>query len=172
MADIWEAKVELDAIKDGPVSQQQREWLARIELEPKAPGGLGREFAGRGRGDFRFVLGEIGAGDAVEFGSYDISSRGKHRYEERWYGAVLERTNSSIRIERYPDARAAITRARKIADALRAERRAAEENGDITVILQVPGSLRRRIMDNMPDTTTETDLASAILQLAESGLPV
>lgn len=67
-----------------------KNWLAVISSNPKAPGGLDREFAAKCKGDLYYDAAGLVAGTAVEFGA-DYYSGGGRKNPKRWYGCVVRR---------------------------------------------------------------------------------
>jgi hypothetical protein len=67
-----------------------KNWLARICVSPSSPGGLGRDFADKAKGDSYYIIpdGWLSVGDAVEFGA-DYVSGGGRTTRDRWYGFVV-----------------------------------------------------------------------------------
>lgn len=99
-----------------------KNWLATIEKDPAAPGGLGRKFAPKARGEGFYVLplDLVHAGDPVEFGADYYSGSGTKR-ADRWYGVVLARTNDLLTVEVSKTGARAVARAREVREALLAQ---------------------------------------------------
>jgi hypothetical protein len=77
-------RVELNALAEVPIWESHKRgtnWLARIHKNPKAPGGLDREFADKARGDYYYMWPEDWKrGDVLEFAAdYITGSRKRHR---------------------------------------------------------------------------------------------
>lgn len=88
-----------------------KNWMATIEADPAAPGGLAREFIRNGRGRYLYIVGPEVVGKAVEIAA-DYTSSGGKRHPKRWYGVVRNVTGSEITIEEYETSAAAIAAAR------------------------------------------------------------
>lgn len=75
--------------------KRARVWMARVTRDPRAPGGLRREFAERARGEGYYYLVPRGwkVGDFVEFGADYYTGSGK-KDPRRWYGVIVEQTPS------------------------------------------------------------------------------
>ncbi len=86
-------EIEKGALKDAPVycsHKRGKNWLARIEKDPRSPGGFKREFAPRAYGEFYYILPESWkVGDEVEFGADYYTNSGK-RHPKRWIGKIVE----------------------------------------------------------------------------------
>lgn len=107
------ARIEFDAIVDAPVycdHRRGKNWLARISIDPSAPGGLAREFMPRARGGFRYIVRSLSPGDAVEFGA-DYYTSGGNRRADRAYGFVGNKTENEIWFYWTGTAREAVERA-------------------------------------------------------------
>lgn len=92
------------ALTDVPIlpfddSNRSRSWMAVINPNPKAPGGLDRKFMPRARGDYFYVVAEQGLapGQVVEFGA-DYVKRGGKRLVRRWYGAIVSVDTSALKL--------------------------------------------------------------------------
>lgn len=107
-------KIEDGAMVEAPVyetHQRGKNWMAIIEADPAAPGGLAREFVKRGRGRYLYIVGPEVVGKAVEIAA-DYTSSGGKRHPKRWYGVVRSVTDSEITIEECETSAAAIAAAR------------------------------------------------------------
>lgn len=106
----WKLKVENGAIMEAPIYEPHRRgknWCAIIHNDPRGPGGIGRRFLEKARGDYLYMLGDLKRGDAIEFGA-DYSSTSGKRSPKRWYGIVIEVNQNNIIIEKNEAARDAI----------------------------------------------------------------
>jgi hypothetical protein len=90
-----------------------KNWLATIQIDPRAPGGLARVFQPRGYGDFYYLTEGLLAGTAVEFGA-DYYSGGGHKRPNRWYGVVLEVRSDAVVLQKIETAREAVTMATEL----------------------------------------------------------
>ena len=107
-------KIEDGAMVEAPVyetHQRGKNWMATIEADPAAPGGLAREFVKSGRGRYLYIVGPEIVGKAVEIAA-DYTSSGGKRHPKRWYGVVRSVTGSEITIEECETSAAAIAAAR------------------------------------------------------------
>jgi hypothetical protein len=120
--------IELGALRDVPLyhdHKRARNWCAIVRLDPKAPGGLARQFLGRARGSGNYYLADgLAVGQVVEFGADYYSGSGR-KSADRWYGVVRDISESEVVIESFPDARAAV----------RAEPPAPDSSDTVTVTL-------------------------------------
>lgn len=66
-----------------------KNWLATISSNPTSPGGLERSFANKAKGELYYILPEVEAGNAVEFGA-DYYSGGGRKNAKRWYGFFVK----------------------------------------------------------------------------------
>lgn len=101
--------VELGALTVVPVFEHHKRgknWLAVIHKDPTAPGGLGRKFANRARGEYYYLVVDIKVGDVIEFGA-DYYTGSGHKSAQRYYGVVRDITDDSLTIEEAPTAAAA-----------------------------------------------------------------
>ena len=127
-------KIEDGAMVEAPVyetHQRGKNWMATIEADPAAPGGLAREFVKSGRGRYLYIVGPEVVGKAVEIAA-DYTSSGGKRHPKRWYGVVRSVTDSEITIEECETSAAAIAAARTGPD------RAGREAGDYVRMDAIP----------------------------------
>jgi len=87
-----------------------RNWLAKIEADPRSPGGLSRVFADRANGDYYYIVPDWEPGTPVEFGADYYSGRGR-RSPHRWYGVITATSEDGITILPCENAREAMERA-------------------------------------------------------------
>lgn len=84
------------ALLESPVWEQHyrgTNYLAIIDVSPEMPGGLGRHFINKGKGDCLYIVDQIAVLDAVEFaGDYTTGVGRRHR--NRWYGVVASKTDA------------------------------------------------------------------------------
>lgn len=76
-----------------------KNWLAIIKADPQAPGGYARTFQPNGRGRYYYLTGKLKPGDAIEFGADYISSGGR-KTPNRWYGVVVNVSDTALRLAR------------------------------------------------------------------------
>lgn len=123
----WRSVVLAGGIVSSPIHEEHhrgKNWLAIIEPAPTQPGGLSRDFQPFGRGEFRFMVGRLALHDAVEFGADYVTTMGR-KVPKRWFGVVVEITESTIAIEEVGSGIAAVLRSLEMQAARRAERAAA-----------------------------------------------
>jgi hypothetical protein len=92
--------VELGALKEVPVYESHKRgknWLAVIEKDPTAPGGLKRSFQPSAKGEYHYMINGLSRNDVVEFGADYYTSNGGKR-TARWYGVVTDVTEDHIAI--------------------------------------------------------------------------
>lgn len=70
-------------------------YLAIIEVNPTMPGGLGRQFINKGRGDCLYIVEQVAVLDAVEFAA-DYTTGVGRRYRNRWHGVVTAKSDSQM----------------------------------------------------------------------------
>jgi len=78
-----------------------RNWLARIEETPDAPGGFTREWCERGRGRFKYSAAALLEGDTIEFGADRIWADGEGRSRQRWVGEIVGITDTEMQVRYY-----------------------------------------------------------------------
>lgn len=76
--------------------RRARNWLARIEEDPDAPGGFTRKWCERGRGRFKYSAASLLEGDTIEFGADRIWADGEGRCRERWVGEIVKITDTDM----------------------------------------------------------------------------
>jgi hypothetical protein len=109
-------EVELEALVEVPVWESHRRgrnWAATISPDPRAPGGLARDFWPKARGRYYYLVPALEPPVPVEFGADYYSGSGHLYRRSRWYGVVLAATPDRLYLE-------------PAASALKAVRRAAE----------------------------------------------
>lgn len=114
MESTYIGKVEDGAMVEAPVYESHargKNWMATIEADPAAPGGLAREFVKNGRGRYFYLVNASLIGKAVEIAA-DYTSSGGKRHPKRWYGVVRNVTDSEIVIDGFATADEAIKAAR------------------------------------------------------------
>lgn len=112
----WTSIVMSGAIVASPVYETHfrgKNWLAVIWAEPLLPGGTGRKFMPRARGEFLYMVHTLSLHDPVEFGADYVTSLGK-KHQKRWHGVVRTLTEKSIEIEQLGSAVAAILRSEQL----------------------------------------------------------
>lgn len=111
-------KLELGALLEVPIYKNHRRaknWFARIKKNPMAPGGLDREFAPRAKGEYYYMLpNDWNVGDPIEFGAdyYTIAGR---KLANRFYGVIVEKTETYVIFEKAKSSSQAIQKAREYA---------------------------------------------------------
>lgn len=110
-------KVENGALREVPkwiAYEDGKNWLAAITKDPQAPGGLGRNFALYGKGEGNYYITPLWKLPiAVEFAGENRYTR--PNYQDRWYGVLVELTESYARLVACKTARQAIKLAAKLA---------------------------------------------------------
>jgi hypothetical protein len=112
----WTSVVMAGAIVSSPVFEENRRgknWLASIFPAPLMPGGIGRQWMPRARGDFLYMVYTLSVNDPVEFGADYVTTLGR-KHPKRWYGVVRALTESVIEIEEVGSAVAAILRSQQL----------------------------------------------------------
>lgn len=128
---VYQFIVANGALLQAPVWEQHirgQNWMAIIDVEASSPGGLGRRFMNRGRGECLYDIEQVGLFDPVEFGAdYTTSVGNKKRL--RWYGVVVGKTEGALNIEQCESGATAVLRSKDArhstedrANALRLER--------------------------------------------------
>lgn len=82
-------------------------WAAVITIDPLSPGGLGRQFVTRGKGDYLYRASEMPVGTPVEFGG-DYTTCSGRRDRNRTYGVVVEVAEEEMTLVEYGTGKAAI----------------------------------------------------------------
>ena len=114
MPENFVGKIEDGAMVEAPIYEAHsrgKNWMATIEADPAAPGGLAREFIRNGRGRYLYIVGPEVVGKAVEIAA-DYTSSGGKRHPKRWYGVVRNVTDREIVIDRHETSEQAIRAAR------------------------------------------------------------
>jgi hypothetical protein len=91
-------------------------YLAIIDIDPRMPGGLARQFVHRGKGECLYVVEQIAVLDAVEFAA-DYTTGVGRRDRLRWYGVVAEKTASQMSLIPYPSGAKAVVAANELRQA-------------------------------------------------------
>ena len=88
-----------------------KNWMAAIHKDPRAPGGLGRAFWEKAKGDYYYLIpANLNLPCPIEIGA-DYYTGSGHKQPTRWYGVIVESTADHITIEECGTASAAIKRA-------------------------------------------------------------
>ncbi|MGB9848886.1 MAG: CRISPR-associated protein Csx16 [Moorellaceae bacterium] len=111
MAEVFRMTIDNGACRNVPVYEfhkRGRNWMAKISLDPAAPGGLKREFFSTAHGDYFYLIpeGALKPGDPVEFGA-DYYTGGGRKCSKRWYGVVVSVSDGEVEILRAETARQA-----------------------------------------------------------------
>jgi hypothetical protein len=117
MERIQKVKIEAGALVEVLAYEEHRRgrnWLATIAEDPRAPGGLRREFWERGRGRFYYIIPrKLGIPCAVEFGAdYYTGSGGK--CPRRVYAVLVSISETEAVFEVYGTAQEGIQRAEEL----------------------------------------------------------
>jgi hypothetical protein len=73
-------------------------WMAVIDVDGTSPGGLGRHFIDRGKGECFYLIDQVTLFDPIEFGADYTTSVGR-RHRKRWFGVVIAKTEDYILAE-------------------------------------------------------------------------
>lgn len=103
-----------------------KNWLAVIDVDGAAPGGLSRKFLPYAKGDCLYMIEQISLFDAVEFGADYTTSMGKTN-PKRVYGVVVAFTESELVVRQYESGVDACVAARKARETPADKLRALEE---------------------------------------------
>lgn len=111
-------RLENGAAREVPLFETHRRgrnWMARVQLDPSAPGGLRREFFERAHGDYYYLIppGSLSVGDAVEFGADYYSGSGR-KSARRWYGVVAAVSEDRVELVQAEDGRKAVELGEKL----------------------------------------------------------
>lgn len=85
-------------------------WMAVINVDGTAPGGLSRRWVPRGKGECYYLIEQLAVFDAVEFAA-DYTAYSGNKKPERWYGVILAATESTMVIEQCDSGAMAVVRA-------------------------------------------------------------
>lgn len=103
---IYAVPVDQDWVVSPPVWEDHhraRNWLARVQADPNAPGGCTRDFCDRGRGHFRYSTENLVEGDLIEFGADRIWGSGENRNRVRWVGEIVKFTDTQMQVRYFED---------------------------------------------------------------------
>lgn len=98
------------ALLEAPVYEGHRRgknWLAIIDVDGTAPGGLSRRFLPTARGECLYMVEQMGLFDPVEFAGDYITGVGTKK-PNRWYGVVIAKTDDFIDVEEAPSGAQAV----------------------------------------------------------------
>lgn len=109
-------KIELNAMLEVPIWETHKRgtnWAAIIEKNPDSPGGIGRDFLTKAKGDYYYKVDKLSLNSPIEFGA-DYTSNGGKKYRKRWFGVVIKITEEELYIQEYLTARQAINNAKAL----------------------------------------------------------
>lgn len=112
-------KIEDGYIVEGPAYTDHRRgknWLATIESDPTAPGGLKRSFIPRGNGKYMYRS-DLDVGDVYEVGADYYTSSGR-KDSRREYGVIVENRGGSVKALRFKSSDDAIKFSRDLKNAI------------------------------------------------------
>lgn len=112
-----EFTIETGALTDVPIYESHtrgKNWMASIDIDPSAPGGLKRAFFPTAKGEYYYLIDRLTLHDAIEFGA-DYTSGGGKRTAKRWYGVTTFVSDTVVRMVQFPTGREAVLRAREMA---------------------------------------------------------
>jgi len=75
-----------------------RNWLARVEEDPDAPGGIRRKFMDRGKGRFKYSVELLVEDDTIEFGADRMHFSKDGRFRSRWVGEIVGLTEDQMQV--------------------------------------------------------------------------
>lgn len=81
---------------------RSKNWLAVVDEDPQAPGGVRRRWCARGKGRFRYSIVDLLPDDLIEFGA-DYVSSGGHRYRDRWCATVVSVEEHALLVRHHSD---------------------------------------------------------------------
>ncbi len=94
-----------------------RNWLATIDTDPTAPGGLKRDFVDRGKGRYMY-RNQLDVGDAFEVGA-DYYTGGGSKNSNREYGVIIEKHGGTVQVLRFKEPEDAIKFSREMRSAIK-----------------------------------------------------
>jgi len=116
MGEMWTKRVEYGATMGAPVWENHKRgknWMATIQIDPTAPGGLRRSFVDKARGaEYFYLVSPDLLGKPVEIGA-DYYSGGGNKTAVRKYGVIRILTDEKIGIELFETARGAINASKR-----------------------------------------------------------
>lgn len=97
--------------------QRGKNWLARIEADPRSPSGLARDFLEKAYGpNYFYMVGGLSRGDALEFGADYYSGSGR-KSPYRIYAAVASVSENVLELALFEEARDALEASAEYRDA-------------------------------------------------------
>lgn len=162
-------KIEDGAMVEVPVYETHsrgKNWMATIEADPSAPGGLAREFVKTGRGRYYYIVDASLVGKAVEIAG-DYISGGGNRSHRRWYGVVRSVTDSEITIEQFETPSLAIKAARVGPDTTALEEERASPAG-LLADLRGRGVPEKRLLDLIQQDDLRCGACCRVLEVVDS----
>jgi hypothetical protein len=132
------SKLEQDAMTEVPIYETHsrgRNWLAVIEIDPKSPSGLSRNFVQKARGKFYYFVTDLKVGDAVEFGA-DYYTSGGNKSPRRLYALVTEKNAERITFDLFDDSDSVFDAQKQFANANAPEKELLEERARLLARLQ------------------------------------
>lgn len=88
-------------------TRRAKNWLAVINVDGTKPGGLDRRWMPRARGECFYMVEQLSLFDPVEFGADRVAWSG-NPVQNRWYGVVVEKTDSYLLVEPVDSGAAAV----------------------------------------------------------------
>ena len=80
--------------------KKAKNWAAVIGADPALPGGLTRDFLEYERGDFFYMLGNVGLFDSLEF-SGDYYNYNDILVHDRWFGTVVMKADDVVALQQF-----------------------------------------------------------------------
>lgn len=96
-------KISMGCMVDAPIFESHKRgknWFAVIYKSPDSPGGLGRSFQEKAKGEYFYHIQGLEVNDPIEFGA-DYYSCGGNPHRKRWFGVIKKITEKSITIKPY-----------------------------------------------------------------------
>jgi hypothetical protein len=109
-------RVEQGAMVEVPLYESHKRgknWAAVVTKDPKAPGGLNRNFLKRAYGKYYYFVDSLKVGDVVEFGADYYTSSGR-KDANRKYAVVIAVTTDVVELEEFANADEAFEYAKKL----------------------------------------------------------
>jgi hypothetical protein len=88
-------------------------WLAIIDIDGTAPGGLARQWIPRGKGECYYLIEQVALFAAVEFAAGYTTGVGRKK-PHRWYGVVTGKTDDYLQIEQCSSGANAVLRSKAL----------------------------------------------------------
>jgi hypothetical protein len=103
---VYAVPIDKDHVVGPPIWEDHhraRNWLARMEEDPDAPGGCTRTFMDWGRGRFKYSIETLVEGDLIEFGADRMYMSTDGRARRRWVGEIVKFTDTQMQVRYFED---------------------------------------------------------------------